>query len=247
MNKVLYLLLVTLCYTSCSEKVWKVTDDETQFIRLDGKQPSASAAVDDIIKPYREQMNIEMDEVVAELAIDLSKSQPESTMGNLVTEILKLESEYILGDTIDFAIQNNGGLRINSIAKGPLKKGKVFELMPFDNKLIILKANGNLVKRMFDVAAFKGGWPMTEQVYLEISDTTAVDLKIHGKPIDDEHIYSFAINDYIAEGGDNCFFLKEAERVDLNITVRDALLKYMKRTKGTPLTTKITGRSKLVR
>jgi 2',3'-cyclic-nucleotide 2'-phosphodiesterase (5'-nucleotidase family) len=35
--------------------------------------------------------------------------------------------------TVDTSFVNDGGIRIDDIAKGPIALGKIYELMPFDN------------------------------------------------------------------------------------------------------------------
>jgi len=236
---------LVISMTSCAKKVWQVTDADTSYYRFDDKLDlSADQSVDDIIKPYKAKLDAEMNEVIGEVAHEMSKRLPESTLGNFVAELLKDQTELIIGDSLDFAMQNHGGLRISSLAKGPISRGKVFELMPFDNMLVVITADGKIIKKLFDVIAYKGGWPMTDDIKLTIKDTIATEILIHGQPIDDDKLYKFAINDYIANGGDNCDFLQEGKVETLNITVRDAIIDYLERTKGTKHSSKITGRVK---
>lgn len=240
-----FLLIIGL--TSCTQKAWIVTDDDTSYYRFDDRlEVDADESVDDLIQPYRSELEAEMNEVIGEIAHNMSKRLPESTLGNFVAQLLKDQTEMIIGDSLDFAMQNHGGLRITSIAKGPINRGKVFELMPFDNMLVVITANGKIVKKLFDVIARKGGWPMTDDIKLSIQDTLVSDVLIHGQPIDDEKFYKFAINDYIANGGDNCHFLQEGKIETLNITVRDAIIDFFERTKGTMHSSEITGRTQLV-
>lgn len=246
-NRFIAILLI-ISLSSCAKKVWQVTDADTKYYRFDDKlDATADQSVDELIEPYRAELDAEMNEVIGEIAHDMSKRLPESTLGNFVAELLKDQTEMIIGDSLDFAMQNHGGLRINSLAKGPINRGKVFELMPFDNMLVVITADGKVIKKLFDVVAYKGGWPMTDDINLSIKDTIAAEVLIHGKPIDDNKMYKFAINDYIANGGDNCDFLSEGKIETLNITVRDAIIDYLERTKGTKHSSKITGRVKKIK
>jgi 2',3'-cyclic-nucleotide 2'-phosphodiesterase (5'-nucleotidase family) len=62
-----------------------------------------------------------------------------------------------------------------------------------------------------------------------IDQRKAVDVQINDKPLDPDRIYSFALPDYIANGGDHCTFLADAEkRVDLDYLVRDAIIDYVR-------------------
>lgn len=245
-NRLIAILLI-VSLSSCAKKVWQVTDADASYYRFDDRlEAPADQSIDDLIKPYKESLDAEMNEVIGEIAHNMSKRLPESTLGNFVAELLKDQTEIIIGDSLDFAMQNHGGLRINSLAKGPINKGKVFELMPFDNMLVVITADGKIIKRLFDVVAYKGGWPMTDDIQLSIKDTIATEVLIHGNPIDDNKMYKFAINDYIANGGDNCDFLQEGKVEILDITVRDAIIDFLIRTKGTKHSSNITGRVKKI-
>jgi len=245
MSIVMILLIMTA--SSCAKKVWQVTDADTSYYRFDDNLGATQdPTVDDLIKPYRAELDAEMNEVIGEIAHSMSKKLPESTLGNFVAQLLKEQTELIIKDSLDFAMQNHGGLRINNIGKGPINRGKVFELMPFDNMLVVITANGKIIKQLFDVIAYKGGWPMTDDIQLTIKDTAVEEVLIHGMPIDDEKLYKFAINDYIANGGDNCDFLQEGKVETLNITVRDAIIDFFERTAGTKHSSKITGRVKKI-
>lgn len=241
------LVFLIMTASSCAKKVWQVTDSDTSYYRFDDDLGAAQdQTIDDLIEPYRTTLDAEMKVVIGEMAHSMSKKLPESTLGNFVAQLLKEQTEVIIKDSLDFAMQNHGGLRINSIAKGPVNRGKIFELMPFDNMLVVITADGKIIKQLFDVIAFKGGWPMTDDIQLTINDTRVEEVLIHGKPIEDNKLYKFAINDYIANGGDNCDFLQEGKVETLNITVRDAIIDFFERTKGTKHSSKITGRVKKI-
>ena len=246
MNRInLLAILVAISMSSCAKKVWQVTDADASYIRFDERlEVDLDQSTDDLIEPYRAKLEGQMNEVIGEIAHDMSKKLPESTLGNFVAALLKDQTELIIGDSLDFALQNHGGLRINSLPKGPITTGKVYELMPFDNMLVVITADGKVINRLFDVIAFKGGWPMTNDIKMTIKDGKATDVLIHGQPIENDKLYKFAINDYIANGGDNCEFLQEGKIETLNITVRDAIIDYFERTKSTMHSSKITGRIK---
>lgn len=243
MKKSFLLIFIAVFFTSCAKKVWQVTDDDTSYYRFDDRLKTVpDPAIEDMINPYRSELDAEMNEVIGNIAHSMSKKLPESTLGNFVAQVLKDQTETIIGDSLDFALQNHGGIRIPSLAKGPLTRGKVFELMPFDNMLVVITADGEIIKKLFDVVAKKGGWPMSDEIRLTIKDTLVSELFIHGESIQDDKLYKFAINDYIANGGDNCDFLQEGKVETLDITVRDAILEFFERTSGEQHSSKITGR-----
>lgn len=241
------LICIAIFFGSCAQKVWQVTDDDTTYYRFDDRlETEPDPVLEAMIEPYRSALEAEMNEVIGNIAHNMSKRLPESTLGNFVAQLLKDQTEVIIGDSLDFAMQNHGGLRITSLAKGPLTRGKVFELMPFDNMLVVITADGKIIKQLFEVVAKKGGWPMSDDIRLTIKDTLVSELFIHGKPVENDRMYKFAINDYIANGGDNCDFLQQGKVETLNITVRDAILGFFERTADHQHSSKITGRVKLL-
>jgi 2',3'-cyclic-nucleotide 2'-phosphodiesterase (5'-nucleotidase family) len=46
------------------------------------------------------------------------------------------------GNSIDVVLLNNGGIR-SIISQGPVSEKTAFELMPFENSIVIVKLDGN--------------------------------------------------------------------------------------------------------
>lgn len=154
-------------------------------------------------------------------------------MGNWVADLIVEQTNARYDKTIDFAIQNQGGLRITSLGAGDVTVGKIYELMPFDNMIVVLHMRGDSLMQMFDHMAQSRGWPISSEVRYTISDGRASDVHIHGESIQPDHIYKFALADYIANGGGGCTFLAYAkERVDLDYLVRDAIIDHVKKLTG---------------
>jgi 2',3'-cyclic-nucleotide 2'-phosphodiesterase (5'-nucleotidase family) len=88
-----------------------------------------------------------------------------------------------VSDPIDFAVQNYGGIRLPAIPKGDISVGKIYELMPFDNVMYIMELEGSIVQMFFDRMAESGGWPVSRNVYFEISYGKAKNIQIKGVPL----------------------------------------------------------------
>jgi len=69
-----------------------------------------------------------------------------------------------------------------------------------------------------------GGWPVSSEIKLFISDDQVSMLSIAGKEIDTSKKYLIAMPDYIANGGDNCDYFKDKPRKNTGILVRDILI-----------------------
>jgi 2',3'-cyclic-nucleotide 2'-phosphodiesterase (5'-nucleotidase family) len=166
-----------------------------------------------------------MNMVIAQLANDLEKKQPEGTLGNLMVDAVKIMAEKKYATIIDIALVNNGGIRLTSLKAGSITKGKVFELMPFDNILVLQKLNGKVLKELLDHIAGRGGWPVAGMT-MKINNGKAVDVLINGSPIDENKIYTIAHSDYTANGGDDCTMLRAIPQINNGYLIRDAILDY---------------------
>ncbi len=184
--------------------------------------------INSIIQPYKEQLEEKMDKVIGNCAVTMYKARPEGELGNWMADILYAEASKLYNGKVDFAVQNHGGIRVPSLNAGPITVRDIYEIMPFDNELVILEAKGVVVKKLFERIAQKGGWPVSEQVKMIGNiDYSVESLRIGSEPFDVTKSYTFALPDYIANGGDNCSFLENIEQIKFNLLVRDAIINHL--------------------
>ncbi len=159
---------------------------------------------------------------------DLKKDLPEGTLGNFVCDELMSFAKNNYSKPIDFCMYNNGGLRVGSIAKGNLTVGKIYELAPFDNAIVVVELGGNDCKRLFDLIAQNNGTPCSKEFRMTIENNLAANIFINNEPFDSTKTYKILTNDYVASGGDKTEPMKKAINVtSLNLMVRDALIKQL--------------------
>ncbi len=211
---------------SCAKQTY-VADVRFESYRLDDMHEATNSGVDSLIAPYRAAIEEEMNEVVGYAEGEMVKSKPNSALSNWVADVLlDLGREYS-GGQVDFAIQNYGGIRIPSISPGNVSRGKIFELMPFENKLVILQSDGKVVKQFFDRIAQYGGWPLSKGTSFRIQGDRAIDIIIDGKPLNLEGQYTFVLPDFVADGGDDNSFLKDVKRRDMDLLIRDGIFLWL--------------------
>ena len=99
----------------------------------------------------------------------------------------------------------------------------MIELMPFENRIVIMEVNGLTLDSLFNHMAAKGGWHVSGARY-KIKDGKAVEVTIQGEPLQSRGVYIMAVSDYLAQGGDNCTMLKGIPYTDTQKTLRDALV-----------------------
>ncbi len=226
--KYLSILLIAMVMLGC-KTVQHVADADVSYYRVDEKMAQQDSAINAWLAPYQSELAAQMAEIIGTVEADLQKDKPNSDLGNWFADALLEEAEKITGRDIDFAVQNYGGLRLPSIPRGPLTTGKIYELMPFDNMLVILEARKGIVQKLLDHIADYGGWPVSSGLGFRIEEGKAVDVTINGQPLSDDKMYAFALPDYIANGGDGSHFLSEAKSTDTGVFIRDAIIENTRR------------------
>ena len=222
------LLSIAFLTTHCKPKqhLAKVESKSQEFSK--DKNLSEDEEIQELIEPYKKLTDQQMNRVIGEFTEEITKGQPESTMGNFCADaIYKMAKDYN-GDSIAFAIQNYGGMRVPTIPAGEITRGKMYELMPFENRMVFLDLNGNEVLRLIEHMTARGGWPVSASLRYEIFEDKPVGIKIHGDVLEDEKIYKIVLPDYIANGGDNLDFLTKIEsRKDTDKLIRKAFMEYI--------------------
>jgi 2',3'-cyclic-nucleotide 2'-phosphodiesterase (5'-nucleotidase family) len=245
MKKLLYyglLVIFASQITACSYT--HLVSEKGEYYAIE-ELKDEKKAVSETVAPYKSQLDAEMNTVIGKNASLLSKEQPESSLGNWCADAVMAQTQKYTGLNIDFAVLNYGGLRIPSLPQGEITKGKIFELMPFDNMLVAIEMKGSELGQLFEHIAQKGGWPVSSAIRMEFDDEFAVhNLTIEGEKIDPNKSYQIATIDYLANGGDKCSFFKDKKRTETGQFMRTAVIEYVEELtkKGKEITAKKEGR-----
>ena len=237
-----YSLLIAVLFAASCKTAYQTSAVQYKDYRINTKQP-VNAEINDLLKPYSDSVNKSMNDVVAVAGITLDKNQPEGTLGNLLADAMLAKAKEKFNTNVDASFMNSGGIRLPSIAAGNITRGKIFELSPFDNLIVLLTVDGKTLQQFLDTAATKGGWPTAGCTY-QLKHKRAVNIKIGGQPVKDNGQYTIALVDYLANGGDNCEMLKTLPQQNKGYLFRDAVIEYfadMQR-QGKQLTSKIENR-----
>lgn len=234
------LLLLPFLLFACQPQL-QVSQSIVDNIEVRDEAIAASKEMEALILPYKNQIGDDLKEVIGSMQNELTLAKPESTLGNFLADIcFKMCAQY-LNQKIDFAFLNYGGVRVPVLAKGALRKGAIFELMPFDNKIVMLDIRGSDLKQLFDHLAENGGWPVSKQLKLVIQANKAVDVRINEQAVEAERFYKIATIDYIANGGDDCDFLVDKRQTATEKLWRDAIVDYclQKKSKNESMTAQL--------
>lgn len=214
-----FTFLVTSCHTTYQPQSVKYQD-----YRITQKQTSGNE-ITALLKPYSDSVNSTMNGVVAIAGITLEKKQPEGTLNNVLADAMLLMAREKYQTKIDGALINFGGIRLPAIPAGNIALGKIYEVAPFDNIIVLLKLNGKLLQQLLDHIASKGGWPCARMSW-QIKNKMAINIIIAGNALDENREYSIALLDYIANGGDECDMLKPVPQQNNGYLFRDAVIDY---------------------
>jgi 2',3'-cyclic-nucleotide 2'-phosphodiesterase (5'-nucleotidase family) len=222
---------------SCSPKSTLDLQQETLFVvevderneRIDQRVKEEDPSINELIAPYKEELDKTMGEVIASTPFELVKSRPNGSLNNWVADLVLELTNANYDRKIDFAIQNYGGVRVSSIGQGDILIRTIYELMPFDNKVSILELDGKVVDQLFSTIAEQGGWPISKEVKLYLTAENTYDrATIQGREIDPDRKYLVSMPDYIANGNGGCDFLKDQDREDLELLIRDGMIQFLK-------------------
>lgn len=183
------------------------------------------AAIGTALKPYADSVNKRMNDVIAVADDELVKRQPAGSLGNIMADAMLSVAKEKYKQNIDASFINFGGIRLQAIPAGNITRGKIFELAPFDNIIVLLKIDGKTFQTFLNHISGRGGWPTAGMTW-QIKDKTAVNVLIDGKPLNETSTYTIALVDYVANGGDDCEMLKTIPQINNGLLFRDAVLNY---------------------
>ena len=187
----------------------------------------ADKGMEALLKPYADSVKRNMDEVIAQVNTKLEKQQPEGTLGNLMTDAILAMAREKFNTKVDAAILNFGGIRTTTVMPGPLTRGKVFQMMPFNNLLLLQTMPGDTLQKYLDVMAGYGGWPVSGISYT-IRNGKAIDVMVNSVPLRGDQLYTIANSDYVVNGGDRMPVLDVPVK-NIGLMMRDALMEYFER------------------
>jgi 2',3'-cyclic-nucleotide 2'-phosphodiesterase (5'-nucleotidase family) len=228
-----------------------VTNPRARLLPVDSSVPD-DPDVAKIVAPYAERVR-DLSKVIGRLEGDLKKSGVGAgSLGNFVTDGLRAQAQAKLGKPVVLTVMNAGGLRRNDIAAGELRSSDIFELLPFENALVALEVTGVQLQKLIQTAtrdAQAGAriqFKWNERDRPEFLSGNLLDGSGKEQEIDPEKTYTVVTIDYLLQVGGGAYaFLKEAKSVTpLNMTLRDAILNYIKSetAAGRPIRSVLDGR-----
>jgi 2',3'-cyclic-nucleotide 2'-phosphodiesterase (5'-nucleotidase family) len=180
-----------------------------------------------------------LETVIGRLEADLKKEKlGGGSMGNFVTDGVRAEASRRLGYRVSLVIVNSGGLRRSTITAGELRAKDIFELLPFENALIELDLTGQQVLEIVNIvltgrdaqSGAKITYRLNAQKNPELLSVRLIDGNGRAVEIDPRATYKVVTIDYLLRlaSGDYSLFQEAKNVKPLGITIRDAMIDYVK-------------------
>jgi 2',3'-cyclic-nucleotide 2'-phosphodiesterase/3'-nucleotidase/5'-nucleotidase len=181
----------------------------------------------DALRLDQQSIAVITERAVARVGIALRRSGDEYGLGRLIAD-----AQRNIAKT-DVALVNNGGIRAD-LAAGVATYGDLFQVEPFQNRLLRVVVSGEVLKAVLE-HALAGDHPAAHVAGIEVwydprrpAGRRIKKLRLaSGKGVDDGGTYTLAVADFLAAGGSGYAMLRGLTSGDVGVTDLDALIRYL--------------------
>ena len=152
-NRFLIFGLAILSLSSCRTAldVAKISPEKNISISKDLPEDEAYKKA---IEPYKQELEGKMNMKISHTSVDLNKQGDNSNLGNLLADYTfegadNWARKNGFPNGVDAAVINVGGIR-STIGKGDILTKHIYEVMPFENEVMIVEMKGSDLKGLFD-------------------------------------------------------------------------------------------------
>ena len=231
MKKIWILFFFSFLIIACKNNSHEVSKINAKQLEI-GNEVKQDSSIIQLFTPYKKKMTNEITKSLSfsPKILERTDGNLQSTLGNLVADLSYEKANELFknktGKTVDFSMSNYGGIRA-AIMKGDVTVSNAFELMPFDNTLVVVELNYDKIKALFNYfVAKKRAHPLSKNIQLTIKNDS-YNVLINGKAIKKDRTYFVATSNYLQKGGDGMIFFSEPESLfDSNFLIRDAIVDY---------------------
>ncbi|UOE40341.1 5'-nucleotidase C-terminal domain-containing protein [Chryseobacterium suipulveris] len=226
-NRFLIPVLAFLALTSCRTALSVANAATEKNILLTTDLPE-DPAFKKVIEPYKVELEGKMNTKISYTAVDLNKQGDNSNLGNLLADYTfegadDWAKKNGIPGGVDAAVINVGGIR-STIGKGDILMKHIYEVMPFENEVMIVKMKGSDLKGLYDYYARTQKNNPVSRLYIETDNGMSVKELINGKEVEPAKNYYIATSDYLALGGDNMAYFGKGELISTGIKLRELFI-----------------------
>jgi len=143
---------------SCSSPL-KLVQSEGSYITLTTSAEDSTVAL--LLNPYKDSVQKSMGKVLcrSEEALPKIKGEAETALGNLMSDIVLNEGQKMHKE-VQLSVLNLGGIRA-SLPQGNIRLGDVYSLMPFDNRIVLIRLGKKEIHEMVQYIGNHLGTPFS--------------------------------------------------------------------------------------
>lgn len=227
-----FLIFIALLI-SCNDTKYKADQVKAENFKIN-QDISSADTIKTIIKPYKAKIQQEMNRKLCYSTKSMYKTDFDlnTPIGNFMADALLSRSNLVLKEKhqkqIDAALLNYGGIRAG-INKGDVSVRTAYNIMPFENEVVVAKLSSSAVKEMiaYLVKAKKAHPIAGIQIKLDKKGNLS-SATINDQPIQKGETYFIATSDYLFNGGDDMNFFSKADKsYSLDYKLRNLFIDYL--------------------
>lgn len=212
----------------------RVVGTDYKLLTVNPEEIPGDPEIERLVKSYDQRARVAMGTVVSHLDFTLGRSmKADSGVGNVVTDAMRAMAGA------ELAMTNAEGLR-SDLPKGPITRGKLYEVTPYGGQLKVGTIKGKDVAEALEHSLMK--WKDDHDLqlgFLQVSGLSFTydsskpegsqvqEVLVGGKPIEPEREYSIALEDYLASGRLGYDSLARGKYHEVGNTVMEALEEYL--------------------
>lgn len=226
--------MLGLVLLQACQKELVIQQTKTQQYVFNNSEPQPQNELNTFIRPYRDSLDAKVNKVLAFSEAELLTGRSglemkpaQVALGNFTVdacmEVARQKAKALGKPEPDFSIFTWGSIR-KSLPAGNITLRNIYELMPFENEMVVLKLNGKQTGTLLNKLAERFN-PIAGAT-VNKSETNTI--TINSAPLDENRFYYVVVSDYLSFGNDELTVLSEAsDRYWCGIKVRDAIVQYL--------------------
>lgn len=203
--------------------------EQARSVPVPGSTPAAED-IEKIVAPLRAEIRASFEQPLVEAPKGLFRGRgtEENLLGYWICDLMRARGQALVGAPIRFAINNRGGIRAN-LRPGTIKVGDIFEVMPFENELVVMELTGAEIIQVVREGLIRRGGEPCSGVRVRVDGTPDKPMLTvtweDGSPIDPMALVKVATTDYLFGGGDSIPTLKLGRKpFTTGLAIRQLLL-----------------------
>lgn len=191
--------------------------------------PGPDSETEDLLNHYRGKYLQHTNRIVATAHDTLKFEKPDSGLNNLVSDAIRFRAAEESQRFVHIGVIGESSFHL-FFEPGQITLGDMFEFVPDEDHLVILKLNGNQVVELVQQVADQGGGPISGVRFLLDPGNQARAILVNAEVVDPEKEYLVATSSQIADGGGPFSVLwSPTGRYDYNVSMKELFIDHFRR------------------